>query len=101
MTVGALGAFIFPWHMPNTEDWALFALLGVLNGGAHYMMIKAHLWAEASIVAPFRYSALIWAFILGYFLWGDIPDLWLLSGSALVVASGLYILLHETSAPKK
>jgi len=101
MTVGALGAFIFPWHMPNTEDWALFALLGVLNGGAHYMMIKAHLWAEASIVAPFRYSALIWAFILGYFLWGDIPDLWLLSGSALVVASGLYILLHEASAPKK
>lgn len=98
MTVGVLGAFIFPWQMPIAEDWALFALLGVLNGGAHYMMIEAHRWAEASVIAPFRYSALIWAFILGYFLWGDIPDAWLLSGSALVVASGLYILHRETRA---
>ena len=68
MTVGALAAFVYPWRMPNAEDWALFALLGVLNGGAHYMMIEAHRWAEASVIAPFRYTALVWAFILGYFL---------------------------------
>ena len=85
MTVGALAAFVYPWRMPNAEDWALFALLGVLNGGAHYMMIEAHRWAEASVIAPFRYTALVWAFILGYFLWDDVPDAWLLSGSALVV----------------
>ena len=98
MTVGALAAFVYPWRMPDAEDWALFALLGVLNGGAHYMMIEAHRWAEASVIAPFRYTALVWAFILGYFLWDDVPDAWLLSGSALVVASGLYILHRETRA---
>ena len=98
MTVGALAAFVYPWRMPDAEDWALFALLGVLNGGAHYMMIEAHRWAEASVIAPFRYTALVWAFILGYFLWDDVPDVWLLSGSALVVASGLYILHRETRA---
>ena len=98
MTVGALAAFVYPWRMPDAEDWALFALLGVLNGGAHYMMIEAHRWAEASVIAPFRYTALVWAFILGYFLWDDVPDAWLLSGSDLVVASGLYILHRETRA---
>ncbi|MED5358294.1 MAG: DMT family transporter [Pseudomonadota bacterium] len=100
MTVGVLAAFVYPWRMPNAEDWALFALLGVLNGGAHYMIIEAHRWAEASVIAPFRYTALVWAFILGYFLWGDVPDAWLLSGSALVVASGLYI-LHRETRPKQ
>jgi drug/metabolite transporter (DMT)-like permease len=100
MTVGAFAAYFFPWRMPDAEDWALFALLGVLNGSAHYMMIEAHRWAEASVVAPFRYTALVWAFILGYILWGDLPDAWLLSGSALVVASGIYILHRETRAKR-
>lgn len=96
MVVGGLAAFYFPWRMPSGTDLALFALLGVLNGGAHYMMIEAHRWAEASVVAPFRYSTLIWAVILGFVIWGDVPDIWLLCGSALVVGSGLYILHRET-----
>jgi drug/metabolite transporter (DMT)-like permease len=98
--VGGFAAFWFPWRMPDDIDLALFALLGVLNGGAHYMMIEAHRWAEASIVAPFRYSALVWALVLGFLIWGDVPDAWLLCGSALVVGSGLYILHRETRAKR-
>ena len=60
------------------------------------MMIEAHRWAEASILAPFRYSGLIWAVILGFVIWGDIPDIWLIFGSVLVISSGLYILQRET-----
>jgi drug/metabolite transporter (DMT)-like permease len=94
--VGILGAFYFPWKVPDSKDFALFALAGVLNGLAHYMMIEAHRWAEASILAPFRYSGLIWAVILGFVIWGDIPDIWLIFGSVLVISSGLYILQRET-----
>lgn len=98
MVVGAFGAFFFPWRMPDAADFGLFALLGVLNGGAHYLMIEAHRWGEASVIAPFRYSALVWALLLGFFIWGDLPDIWLLCGSALVVCSGLYILHRETQS---
>lgn len=94
--VGILGAFYFPWKIPDAKGFLLFALAGVLNGLAHYMMIEAHRWAEASILAPFRYSGLIWAVILGFIIWGDIPDTWLLLGSTLVIGSGLYILQRET-----
>ena len=101
MSVGGLAAFFFPWRMPDGEDLALFALLGVLNGGAHYMMIEAHRWAEASVIAPFRYTALVWALVLGFLIWGDVPDAWLLAGSTLVVGSGLYILHRETRARRR
>jgi drug/metabolite transporter (DMT)-like permease len=99
-SAGALAAVSFPWRMPDAVDFGLFALLGLLNGGAHYLMIEAHRWGEASLIAPFRYTALVWAFILGYLVWGDLPDVWLLSGSVLVVGSGLYILQRETRAKR-
>ena len=101
MTVGALAAFFFPWRMPDITDWSLFALLGILNGAAHYMIIEAHRWAQASVIAPFRYTVLVWACVLGFVIWGDVPDIWLLGGAALVVASGLYILHRETRLTKR
>ena len=101
MTVGALAAFFFPWRMPDIMDWSLFALLGILNGAAHYMIIEAHRWAQASVIAPFRYTVLVWACALGFVIWGDVPDIWLLGGAALVVGSGLYILHRETRLTKR
>lgn len=86
------------WRWPAGYDIVLFVLLSALNGGAHVMMIESYRRAEASIVAPFRYSALVWAILFGYLMWGDILDMWLLTGSALVIGSGLYLFRHETRA---
>ena len=59
----------------------------------------ADLWlfalAEAKIVAPFKYCTIVWAMVIGYLFWGDVPDAWILTGGSLVVASGLYILHRE------
>ncbi len=63
------------------------------------MMIESYRQAEASIVAPFRYSALVWAILFGYLMWRDVPDAWLITGSALVIGSGLYLFRHETRKP--
>jgi drug/metabolite transporter (DMT)-like permease len=95
---GCASAAVVPWRVPDLNDIGLFALLGVLNGGAHFLMIESFSRAEASIVSPFRYTALVWAVIFGYLVWGDLPDAWLLAGAALVVASGLYIFHRETRA---
>ena len=92
---------LFYSTLPDMTDWSLFALLGILNGAAHYMIIEAHRWAQASVIAPFRYTVLVWACVLGFVIWGDVPDIWLLGGAALVVGSGLYILYRETRLTKR
>lgn len=93
---GFFTMLVSPWRWPTGADFWLLVLLAALNGGAHFMMIESYRQAEASIVAPFRYTALVWAILFGYLMWGDIPDVWLLAGSALVIGSGLYLFRHET-----
>jgi drug/metabolite transporter (DMT)-like permease len=58
-------------------------------------MIDAYRYAEAKVLAPLRYTAIIWSVILGYLLWGDLPDGWTVAGTAVVIVSGLYILRRE------
>ncbi len=87
----------FGWRTPDWTDVGLMALAGILVGTAHYMMIGAYRYAEAALVSPFKYTAILWAATLGYVIWGDIPDLFIITGGALVIASGLYILRHEAT----
>ena len=55
---------------------------------------------EISFVSPFRYTILIWAIILGYVVFGDIPDTWTLLGSAIVVLMGIYTFYRERKMQK-
>jgi drug/metabolite transporter (DMT)-like permease len=50
----------------------------------------------AAVVSPFEYSALIWATLLGFLLWGELPDAFTLGGAGIVISSGLYIIYRET-----
>jgi drug/metabolite transporter (DMT)-like permease len=47
------------------------------------------------LVSPFKYLSIVWAILLGFMVWGDVPDFWMMAGTCLVVASGLYILHRE------
>lgn len=76
-----------------TGTAAVFLFLnGLLNAGAHFLIIESLRLGEASLVAPFRYSGLIWATILGFLIWHELPDGWTLAGATLLVASGIYII---------
>lgn len=86
----------FGWAPLRVDDLWYFLLSGVLLGAAHYFMIEAFRYAEAAFVAPFKYSSIIWASALGYIIWDDAPDIWTVSGCAVVIASGLYIFKRET-----
>ena len=77
-------------------DLGLMAVLGLLSGAGHLMLIRAFRLAPSAIVAPFHYSQMIWAVFFGLFLFADIPDAWVISGSAVIIGSGLYILWRET-----
>jgi drug/metabolite transporter (DMT)-like permease len=57
--------------------------------------VTAMRWGDIGVVAPFRYPSLLWAIVLGFAAFGELPDGWTLVGSAIVVASGIYTLLRE------
>jgi drug/metabolite transporter (DMT)-like permease len=93
--VGAL-SLPFQWHTPDLPGFLLLAGIGLIGGVAQMAMTQAFRLAPASIVAPFEYLALVFAVTLGYLFWSEVPDRYILAGSAIVVGSGLYILHRET-----
>ncbi len=81
----------FGWNSVSPLGWALFLLAGFVNFCAHLLLIESFRLARAAVVAPFKYTSLLWSVVLGYLIWGDMPDGWIWLGSAILVASGLWI----------
>ena len=71
-------------------------MVGILVGGGHYLVIEAFRYGEASVVVPFKYTNLIWATLFGYLLFGHLPRAGTITGAAIVVVTGIYILHRET-----
>ncbi len=95
----ASAAVPFFWITPSVEGWVTMAAIGVLSGGGQFAMIKAFAWAPAAVVAPFNYTGLVWAILFGFFVFGEIPDIWIILGATLITASGLYIFRREHPVP--
>jgi drug/metabolite transporter (DMT)-like permease len=83
------------WSTPDATGWLLLAGSGLAGMIGHLCIIKAFRNAPASVVAPFSYSSLIWATLIGYAVWGDFPAPNVWQGAALIIASGLYIFWRE------
>lgn len=86
----------FFWKIPvNVTDWGLLFLVAVLGIIGHFCLIKAFQLAEASVLQPYIYSGLIGAIVVGYVVFGDLPDLPTLIGALIIVGSGLYVFARE------
>ncbi|HEY8277278.1 MAG TPA: DMT family transporter [Methyloceanibacter sp.] len=84
------------WQWPAEPSvWLVMASLGFWGGLGHWLLILAHRHAPASVLAPFVYFGLIWMSAGGYLVFGELPTLWTLSGAAVVILSGLYLLSRE------
>ncbi len=93
--LGGLVTVPFAWVTPTLPHLAALAVSGLLLGCSHFLVIEALRLTEAAVVVPFKYSAFVWAVLLGFIMWGDIPQPWTLAGVVLVIGSGLYILNRE------
>ncbi|MTH63539.1 DMT family transporter [Paracoccus shanxieyensis] len=91
----------FFWQPIAVGDIWAFVLLGVLGTIAHALLIRAFAMAEASAIAPFGYTGLIWAGLWGWLIWGQLPDLWTVIGALIIVAAGLYVWFREARAMQK
>ncbi|TIO07500.1 DMT family transporter [Mesorhizobium sp.] len=83
------------WQMPDWGQVLLLISVGALGGVAQYLLFEGMKRAPVSIVAPFEYTSLVWAFALGYAIWGDVPRHEVFLGAALIVAAGLLIIGNE------
>ena len=81
--------------MPSSGNAAAMVVNGLGNAIGQYLWTRALHLAPTSAVVPFNYFSLVWAIILGFIVWGDVPSIALLLGSAIVVASGMSLLWHE------
>lgn len=75
--------------------WLVLLSLGFYGAFGHYMIIRAFKQATATALAPYPYLQMVWMMFAGYLVFGDLPDGWTLVGSAIIVASGLYIVHRE------
>ncbi|AVZ17449.1 DMT family transporter [Pseudomonas aeruginosa] len=91
--VGAIASTCFgipAWLPPSPKEWVLLSALSVAGMIGHLLLIKALEYAPAALLQPFNYSLLVFATLVGLIVFGEFPDIWTLTGAALVLAGGMY-----------
>jgi drug/metabolite transporter (DMT)-like permease len=85
----------FGWATPPASDFALMVLFGVLGMGGVACLNMSLKRAAASVVVPYQYTMIVWAVVLGFFMFGNAPQPHVLAGAAVIIAAGLYIFFRE------
>jgi len=83
------------WVMPSGSEFALLVMIGVVSMLAYWCINQGLRLAAASAVAPFNYGSIVWAGLLGFLVFADVPSRATLTGAAIIVGAGLFILLRE------
>lgn len=96
----ALGPAIVFWRSPSNQELLLMMLLGACGASGQYCMIRGFKIGEATALMPFDYSRLIFAGIIGYVVFFEIPDIWTVTGGFIIVGSTLYIGMRESYLDK-
>jgi drug/metabolite transporter (DMT)-like permease len=100
LLAGGMGAVAGDWQPVSARQYALLALASVFLSAGYYLLTVAMRSGEMSLVAPFRYIGLLFALLLGFVVWGDVPNWMAWIGIALLVGAGL-VVLHGERAPRR
>jgi len=95
-TVLSLLTLPFGWVVPSAGDATLLVFVGLIGGVAQLFLTHAYRYADASVIAPFEYTTMLWALVVGFVLFAEVPSLVVLAGAAIIVAAGLAIILRES-----
>lgn len=88
VATSTVGPFVWVW--PDARGWSLLLAIAVLGSLSHLALIKALGYAEAGGLQPYSYTLFLWAVVIGYLIFGDIPDHWTFAGALVIIVSGLY-----------
>jgi drug/metabolite transporter (DMT)-like permease len=96
LTIFFAAALPLGWVTPSAVHWGAMVANGLGNALGQYLWTRALHLAPTSAVVPFNYFSLVWAIVLGFVIWGDVPSATLIAGSAIVAGSGMFLLWHES-----
>ena len=83
------------WVWPNLSQFLILILIGILGGVGQIMLTTAYRYAPASVIAPFDYTAMIFALGIGYFAFTELPSAQMILGAGIVIAAGVFVILRE------
>ncbi len=97
LTATALSLFSIPfgWVWPMGWEWVWLIGAGVVGSFGQLLVTSSYRFADAGVLAPFSYVSMLWAVLIGWIWFGDIPTLWVISGSSMIIAAGVVIVLRE------
>lgn len=96
LTLGCGVLSIFDWQPMQWEHWPVLLALGLSGSIGQYLITEAFRLAPVSVITPLDYSALIWGALFGYLIWYEIPALHVWIGAAIIIGSGLYLMIRES-----
>jgi drug/metabolite transporter (DMT)-like permease len=93
----AFGAIVAPfgWVTPSAYHLLFLSGFGVVSIAAMFCINRSLKLAPASVVVPYQYSLIVWSVLLGWLVFGELPDAWTITGGAIIIAAGLYIFWRE------
>ena len=97
MTATLLSLLTLPygWAIPTAQEAALLVLAGLMGGVGQILLTSSYREADASLIAPFDYASMLFALVIGYTVFGEVPTLTMLAGAALVITAGILIIWRE------
>jgi drug/metabolite transporter (DMT)-like permease len=97
----SLGFLVRGWSTPPLTDFLLMATCGLVAATGLVLLTQAYRVAEASVVAPFEYTGMVWSVILGFLFWNELPDAQGWAGITIIIGAGLYILHREQQVKRR
>jgi drug/metabolite transporter (DMT)-like permease len=93
--IGTGAACLMDWHPVTMRQFAMLIGVGVIGGLAQYLVFETARMIQASVMATVEYSALPWAFLLGYWIWLDVPPFAVFFGASLIILAGAFLVRAE------
>jgi drug/metabolite transporter (DMT)-like permease len=93
--LAGLATWPFGWRVPTGSELAALMTIGLCGGIGHILLTESYRLAPASLVAPFDYTTMVWAFLLGYFFFGELPERSIYIGAAIIAGAGLFVIWRE------
>lgn len=93
--LAGLATWPLGWIRPTGMELAALVTTGLCGGVAHILLTESYRWAPASLIAPFDYTSMVWAFVLGYLVFGEIPTFSVFLGALIIAGAGLFVIWRE------
>ena len=94
-TLLGLSTIVLGWRVPTGPEFGLLVLIGTLGGIGQILLTQSYRYGDASLVAPFEYTTMIWALLLGWLAFDQLPTQAVVTGALIVAATGLFVIWRE------